>query len=157
MRVCSYLTSPHQKAGRAELVSTSWIPGRLPPVLVSTAVAVGLWLGSTNPTAASPADVLVVGANFGFSSLDPARTIDSSSYMIEHAVYDSLVTFEGEDLTTIKPSLATEWKVSSDGRTYRFKLRPNVRFASGTSCVSTTRRMPASSNGLVHRLVSTAR
>src|SRR5215510_848530 len=67
MRVCSYLTSPHQKAGRAELVGTSWIPGRLPPVLVSTAVAVGLWLGSTNPTAASPADVLVVGANFGFS------------------------------------------------------------------------------------------
>jgi peptide/nickel transport system substrate-binding protein len=104
--------------------------------LAFTAVLVGLWAQSSRPAAAAQHRVLVVGASFGITSLDPARTIDATSYMIEHAMYDSLVTFEGEDLTTPKPSLAVEWKISGDGKTYTFKLRPNVRFASGNPCTS---------------------
>jgi peptide/nickel transport system substrate-binding protein len=37
---------------------------------------------------------------------------------------------------TPRPSLATEWKVSGDGRTYTFTLRSNVRFASGNPFTS---------------------
>ncbi len=74
---------------------------------------------------------LVVGSNFVIKTLDPGRTIETTSHMVNHSVYDSLVTFDGEDLTTPKPSLATEWKISPDGKTYTFKIRPNVRFASG--------------------------
>jgi len=89
------------------------------------------------PTRAAPvAGVLVVGTNFVIKSLDPGRTIETTSEMINHATYDSLVTFEGEDLTTPRPSLATEWKVSGDGRTYTFTLRPNARFASGNPFTS---------------------
>jgi peptide/nickel transport system substrate-binding protein len=96
-------------------------------------VGAGLAVGSgplTRPAAAQE-KTLVVGANFVIKSLDPGRTVETTSYMINHATYDSLVTFDGEDLSSPKPSLATEWKVAEDGKTYTFKLRGNVKFSSG--------------------------
>ena len=80
---------------------------------------------------------LVVGANFVIQSLDPGRSIETTTNMINHSTYDALVTFEGEDLTTPKPWLATEWTVSDDGTTYTFTLRPDVTFASGNPLTST--------------------
>ena len=88
------------------------------------------------PVADAGAQALVVGANFVVKSLDPARTVETTSNMVNHSVYDSLVTFDGEDLTTPKPSLATDWTVSPDGKTYTFRLRRNVRFASGNPLTS---------------------
>jgi peptide/nickel transport system substrate-binding protein len=79
---------------------------------------------------------LVVGANFVVKSLDPGRTVETTSNMVNHSVYDSLVTFDGEDLTTPKPSLATDWKISDEGKTYTFRLRRNVRFSSGNPFTS---------------------
>lgn len=99
--------------------------------------ALGPFLPVTGTRAAPVAGVLVVGTNFVIKSLDPGRTIETTSETINHATYDSLVTFEGEDLKTPRPSLATEWKLSGDGRTYTFTLRPNVRFASGNPVTST--------------------
>lgn len=101
---------------------------------------VGAWLaldiGPLAGPAAAQEKTLVVGSNFIIKSLDPGRTVETTSNMINHATYDSLVTFDGEDLTTPKPSLATEWKLSEDGKTYTFKLRRNVRFASGNPFTS---------------------
>jgi peptide/nickel transport system substrate-binding protein len=88
------------------------------------------------PTADAGAQALVVGANFVVKSLDPARTVETTSNMVNHSIYDSLVTFDGEDLTTPKPSLATDWTVSPDGKTYTFRLRRNVRFAGGNPMTS---------------------
>jgi len=69
-------------------------------------------------------------------SLDPGRSIETTTNMINHAAYDALVTFEGEDLSTPVPLLATEWTVSEDGTTYTFTLRPDVTFASGNPLTS---------------------
>jgi peptide/nickel transport system substrate-binding protein len=88
------------------------------------------------PAADAGAQALVVGANFVVKSLDPARTVETTSNMVNHSIYDSLVTFDGEDLTTPKPSLATDWTVSPDGKTYTFRLRRNVRFAGGNPMTS---------------------
>src|SRR5262245_17640235 len=88
------------------------------------------------PATDAGAQAVVVGANFVVKSLDPARTVETTSNMVNHSVYDSLVTFDGEDLTTPKPSLATDWSVSPDGKTYTFRLRRNVRFASGNPLTS---------------------
>src|SRR5207247_10410415 len=74
---------------------------------------------------------LIVAANFVIKSLDPARTIETTSEMVNHGTYDSLVTFNGEDLKTPKPSLATSWRVSNDGKIYTFTLRQGVTFSSG--------------------------
>jgi peptide/nickel transport system substrate-binding protein len=87
--------------------------------------------------AASPnQDQLVVGDYFTVKTLDPGRTLEILSWEINHATYDSLVTFAGEDLKTPRPSLATRWEIGPDGRTYTFTLRPDVRFASGNPLTS---------------------
>lgn len=80
---------------------------------------------------------LVIGNDMLFKSLDPARLYEVDSNMIAHAIYDALVTFEGEDLKTPKPSLASKWDIATDGLTYTFTLQPNVKFVSGNVMTST--------------------
>ena len=108
--------------------------GRWAAAVVPLFVAVTLIVASSaspSPAATSAGATLVVGASFIIRSIDPGRTVETTSNMINHATYDSLVTFDGEDLKTPKPSLATDWKISEDGKTYTFKIRPNVKFSSG--------------------------
>jgi peptide/nickel transport system substrate-binding protein len=50
---------------------------------------------------------------------------------IDRNILDSIVT-EADD-GSIKPWLATDWKVSSDGLTYDFTLKPGVKFTDGTA------------------------
>ncbi len=111
-----------------------WIAGAF-GLLAAAAVIVG---SSSSPAVAgaAPGTTLVVGSSFIIKSIDPGRTVETTSNMINHATYDSLVTFEGEDLKTPKPSLAIEWKISDDGKTYAFKLRPNVKFSGGNPLTS---------------------
>lgn len=97
----------------------------------------GLFLLHGRSATAQEGDAqLVIGANFVIQSLDPGRSIETTVNMINHATYDSLVTFEGEDLTTPMPRLASEWTVSEDGTTYTFTLQPDVTFASGNPLTS---------------------
>jgi peptide/nickel transport system substrate-binding protein len=64
-------------------------------------------------------------------SLDPAYAYDSASGEIIQAVYDTLIFYDGESTTKFVPMLATEWNISSDGKTYRFKIREGVKFHNG--------------------------
>jgi len=65
-------------------------------------------------------------------TLDPARGFEFMSFFVDGNTYDTLIAHKGaNDLNTFVPMLATEWKVSADGKEYTFKLRPNVKFASG--------------------------
>jgi peptide/nickel transport system substrate-binding protein len=106
-------------------------------LLKSTAGGLGLSLLPRGLAAAQDAgSQLVIGANFVIQSLDPGRSIETTTNMINHSTYDSLVTFEGEDLTTPMPRLAAEWTVSEDGTSYTFTLQPDVTFASGNPLTS---------------------
>jgi ABC-type transport system substrate-binding protein len=80
---------------------------------------------------------IVVGTGLAFKSLDPARLFEVDSNMIAHGLYDSLVTFEGEDLKTPKPSIAAKWEVAPDGLSYNFTMQSNVKFVSGNPLTST--------------------
>ena len=64
-------------------------------------------------------------------TLDPHIANESQSNIIALALYESLVAYK-YGTTEIEPRLATEWKTSDDGKTYTFKLRPNVTFTDGT-------------------------
>jgi peptide/nickel transport system substrate-binding protein len=64
-------------------------------------------------------------------SLDPAYAYDSASGEIIQAVYETLIFFKGESTTEFDPVLATEWTISPDGKTYRFKIRQGVKFHNG--------------------------
>lgn len=76
-------------------------------------------------------DTFVYATIGGPDSLDPAYGYDTASGEIVQAVYETLVFFDGESTTEFIPMLATEWTVSSDGKTYRFKIRDGVKFHNG--------------------------
>jgi peptide/nickel transport system substrate-binding protein len=91
-------------------------------------------------TGARPADAqsaarkgtLVIGLDISdATSLDPVRVAQYSNPLPTHAAYDSLVTFTPGDYVNVKPCIATEWAYQPDGKTVRFKLRPDITFASG--------------------------
>ncbi|HWR27370.1 MAG TPA: ABC transporter substrate-binding protein [Candidatus Thermoplasmatota archaeon] len=64
-------------------------------------------------------------------TLDPADAYDAESTDLISQIYDTLVTFQGNDSQTFSPCLATDWTVSVDSLTYTFHLRPNVKFSNG--------------------------
>ena len=66
-------------------------------------------------------------------SFDPAEAYEFSDILGVHVIYDTLVKFEGTDLTTLKPSLADKWAVKDTGTAWEitFNLHDGVKFASG--------------------------
>jgi peptide/nickel transport system substrate-binding protein len=65
-------------------------------------------------------------------TLDPAREFEFAPAFVVLNCYDTLIAHKSpKELNTFVPVLATEWKISPDGKEYTFKLRPNVKHASG--------------------------
>jgi peptide/nickel transport system substrate-binding protein len=66
-------------------------------------------------------------------TLDPAVVYEYSGIQVIHNVYQTLVTFVGSDLQTIKPALADSWDTKDAGDHWEltFKLHPGNKFASG--------------------------
>jgi peptide/nickel transport system substrate-binding protein len=82
--------------------------------------------------AATPKDTLVVALAFDdIITLDPAEAFEISAGELMGNGYDRLLRFDVNDPSKLLPDLALSWKVSADGKTYSFELRPNVKFASG--------------------------
>ena len=74
---------------------------------------------------------LVIGTVFTSKNLDPGTEYTETAFMVFHSTYQTLVTYKGNDVTKIVPDLAASWTISSDGKTYTFKLNPGFKFASG--------------------------
>jgi len=64
-------------------------------------------------------------------TLDPAREFEFAAAFIDLNCYDTLVQYNQDDFTRFEPALAKEWTISPDGTEYTFKLREDVKFASG--------------------------
>jgi len=64
-------------------------------------------------------------------SLDPAYAYDTASGEKIQAIYETLIFFDGESTQDFVPVLATEWNISEDGKTYRFKIREGVKLHNG--------------------------
>jgi peptide/nickel transport system substrate-binding protein len=66
-------------------------------------------------------------------SLDPATMRLIPSYQVSSSIYDQLLwKLDGQPADDFLPGLATSYTVSSDGKTYTFKLRKGVTFHDGT-------------------------
>lgn len=87
--------------------------------------------GPSGATSTSPAP-LVVETTFRLRTLDPARTSEPTGLMIEHALYDTLLTYSGTGTPTPAADLASSYTASTDARTFTFTLDPRARFADGT-------------------------
>jgi len=62
--------------------------------------------------------------------------------ILGYMIYDKLIEWNPETRQGFVPALATEWKVSPDGKEYTFKLRKGVKFHNGepfnAECVKVT-------------------
>ena len=72
---------------------------------------------------------LVFGARNDLTNLNPFIRTTSSNFYIRDLAYESLVDFDKNGKRV--PRLAQSWTVSTDGKTYTFRLRPGVRFHDG--------------------------
>lgn len=66
-------------------------------------------------------------------TLDPAWAYDTASGEVIFNVYEPLVFYKGSSTDEFESRLATEWEVSDDGLTYRFKIREDIKFHNGNS------------------------
>jgi peptide/nickel transport system substrate-binding protein len=85
--------------------------------------------GGGASTTTSPS--LVVETAFVLKTLDPGRMFEPTGLMIDHAIYDTLLTYKGSNVTTPVPDLATSYTASPDAKTFTFTLRKGVKFANG--------------------------
>ena len=79
--------------------------------------------------AAAHAQVLEIAADGSPAGLDPHVVPAFNTVLINKNIYEGLTAID-KDLKIV-PSLATSWTVSKDGLSYRFKLKPGVKFHNG--------------------------
>lgn len=83
--------------------------------------------------AETPPNMLVIANRIDdMVQLDPAEIFEFAGMDMARNVYDRLVAFDPLKLSEgAVPGLASSWTLDKDGKTYTFKIRPDVKFHSG--------------------------
>ena len=96
---------------------------------------------STTTTASQKAPAAQQVLNFPFENaipdlktMDPALSTDAASIAGIDLIYTGLVQFD--DNLKVQPQLASSYVLGSDGLTWTFHLRPNLKFSDGTPLTS---------------------
>jgi peptide/nickel transport system substrate-binding protein len=94
---------------------------------------ISLSAASTQPARAeTPPDMLVMGMRIDdIITFDPAEAFELSTGEFLANLYDRIMMFEPEDLTTLVGGVVETWEVSDDGKTITFKMRDGLTFHSG--------------------------
>lgn len=95
-------------------------------ILCTLALGAGLAGAQRNST-------LVVGGDFSdLITLDPGVSYEFSGTLITNNLYDTLVAYDGNNLKTLRPRLASSWTVAptANGSRITFKLR-DAKFSTG--------------------------
>ena len=91
-----------------------------------------LLAAGTSTWAATPRDSLVMAWQFDdIITLDPAEIFEFSGAEYAGNTYDRLIGYDIEDVSKVYGEAAESWSVSEDGKTYTFKIREGIPFASG--------------------------
>lgn len=106
-------------------------------------IVAAMCLAGALPIGAAPAggerNTLVVAKSDEPNSIDPQVHDGWYSVRAQSAVYEALVDLKWDPAAkklAVLPLLATSWKISPDGLTYSFALRPGVKFSDGTALTS---------------------
>jgi len=101
---------------------------------LALAAAAAVAAASLPLQAATPKDTLVIASAFDdIISLDPAEAFEISAGELMGNGYDRLLRYDVADPSKLVADLAKGWKVSEDGKTYSFELKPGLKFASGNA------------------------
>ena len=69
-------------------------------------------------------------------TLDPHQEGTFATLQVVAPLYSTLLQIDPHGYPKIIGDVATDWKISSDGLTYTFKLRPGIRFHDGSPLVA---------------------
>ncbi len=104
----------------------------LTALLLTTAVALSACSAGGSPGPAAGGKTLVVDTSFDLKTADPGRMYEATGLFIGKAVYDTLLTFDGGDVTKPVPALAKSYELSQDGKVLTLELRPGAKFSDGS-------------------------
>jgi peptide/nickel transport system substrate-binding protein len=76
----------------------------------------------------------VIDNSFALDTLDPQRSFDPTSNMVDRAIYDTLFAYRG-NVDQPAPLLVQSWS-STGAKTFTFRLKRDVHFADGTPLTS---------------------
>ena len=118
--------------------------GFLPTLLVLVAMLVVACGGTSSTTTTTtpskaPASQQVLNMPFqnaisDLKTMDPALSTDAPSIAAIDLVFTGLVQFD--DNLKVQPQLAASYQEASDGLTWTFHLKPNLKFSDGTPLTS---------------------
>jgi oligopeptide transport system substrate-binding protein len=107
-------------------------------VLIAAALTSVVGCSRSPDTATSGASassvVLLRGAGAEPDSLDPQKARSVESQAILRDLCEGLTTLD--KTAAVAPGIATDWSVSSDGKTYKFNLRSGARWSNGEPVVA---------------------
>ena len=105
-------------------------------IAASLLAACGSGSSHNSSSSSSGGDTLVVDTSFNLKTADPGRMFEPTGLLVDHAVYDTLLTFANSDMTKPVPDLASSFTASADAKTYTFTLRSDATFSDGTPITS---------------------
>ncbi|MCU1489576.1 MAG: extracellular solute-binding protein [Acidimicrobiaceae bacterium] len=114
------------------------VAGAIGALASAAALAIST-VGAASATAAPSASggkTLVIDNSFQLVTADPGHMFEPSGELVDNGLYDTLVTFQGSDLKTVVPDLATSWTSLENSKKYIFHLNPKARFSDGTPVTS---------------------
>jgi peptide/nickel transport system substrate-binding protein len=76
-------------------------------------------------------DTFIIAVITDIGTLDPAYAYDTASAGQIENIYETLIEFDSDSTSEFIPLLATEWTISDDGKTYRFKIGEGGSFHNG--------------------------
>lgn len=112
--------------------------GALGALLSTTALLAGT-LVTTSEASAAPSTggrTLVIDNSFELVTADPAHMYEPTGNLVCNGLYDTLVTFNGGNLKTVVPDLASSWQVLDNAKKFVFHLNPAAKFSDGTPVTS---------------------
>lgn len=98
--------------------------------LLAAMLVVVLCAGLAAAQAPRRGGMLRVGLNADPPNMDPHQSTAAVDRQIFQSLFDKLVDID--EHLNIVPMLATSWTITNNGKTYTFRLRPNVVFHDGT-------------------------
>ena len=99
---------------------------------VTLVAAATAFLSASAWSAEAQTETLVVDRSFEIRTSDPQRAFEPTASIVDRAIYDTLLTFKGADVSRPLPMAAQSFRASKDAKTYTFQLRRDIRFADGT-------------------------
>jgi peptide/nickel transport system substrate-binding protein len=105
---------------------------RLTAVVGAAAILSSSFILQTTSSNAATEKVLIIDSEFNHKTLDPQREFEDGGQMMDHAIYETLLTFKGNDASRPMPGLALSYKANDDSTVFTFKLRKSARFSDGT-------------------------